>query len=160
MVRGKKTLTTLVWLIQWGLRLGSRRDVVSAINTATNVVTTTVDRPQSHTQIFNVTPPLTVYVRGSNCRVTVQRSPDPKVILRTDMPRAFGLELAAEQDHAGIYIVAKQKRVVGALSRADFAVTVPVECHLVFHLTPGDVVLEDIDGMIELPSMELTHEDQ
>jgi hypothetical protein len=160
MVRGKKTLTTLVWMIQWGLRLGSRRDVVSAISTATNAVTNTVDRPQSHTQIFNVKPPITVYVRGSNCRVTVQRSTDPKVILRTDMRRSFGLELAAEQDDAGIYIVAKQKRVVGALSRADFAVAVPAECHLVFHLTPGDVVLEDIDGMVELPLVELTRENQ
>jgi hypothetical protein len=83
--------------------------------------------------------------------VAIQRGAAPKVILRADMRRAFGLELAAEQDDAGVYIVAKQKRVVGKLSRADFSLTVPADCHLVFHLTPGDVVLEDIDGMMELP---------
>jgi hypothetical protein len=147
MVLGKKALKTLFWMFSWGMRFGGHRAVTSAISTTTS----TVNKPQSHTQIFNVVPPITIYVRGSNCRVAIQRGATPKVILRADMRRAFGLELAAEQDDAGVYIVAKQKRVVGKLSRADFSLTVPADCHLVFHLTPGDVVLEDIDGMMELP---------
>jgi hypothetical protein len=67
------------------------------------------------------------------------------------MIRAFGLELVAEQDEAGVYVVARQKAVVGKLSRADFTLTVPTDCHLVFHLTPGDIVFEQLNGMLELP---------
>ena len=52
----------------------------------------------------------------------------------------------------GVYIVARQKPVVGKLSRAEFSITVPEETHLVFRLTPGDVVLNDLNGMLELPA--------
>jgi hypothetical protein len=72
------------------------------------------------------------------------------------MYRAFGLELVAEQDDAGVYIVARRKPVVGKLSRTDFTITVPFESHLVFHLTPGDIVLQDVHGMMELPPIEVS----
>jgi hypothetical protein len=131
------------------LRFGGR----SAVDTALGTAIDAVPKPakQSYTQVFNVTLPLTVYVRGSHCCVKVRRDDTLKVILEADMYRAFGLELAAEQDEAGVYIVAKRKPVVGQLSRADFTLTVPAASHLVCHLTPGDVVLEDINGLVEFP---------
>jgi hypothetical protein len=145
------------WMLRLGgrsamgaaLRLGSRSAIDTALSAAVDVVPKAGQ--QSYTQVFNVQPPITVYIRGSHCRVTVRRAPDPKVILQANTYRAFGLELAAEQDHAGVYIVAKRKPVVGQISRADFTVTVPPESHLTLNLTPGDVVLQDIDGMLEFP---------
>lgn len=138
--------------LNWAVRFGAR----SAANTALGVAVEAVPKAshESYTQVFNVTPPVTVYVRGSQCRVTVRRETTTKVTLHADMYRKFGLDLAAEQDEAGVYIVARQKTVVGRLSRAHFTVTVPADTHLVFRLTPGDIIIQDINGMLELPPAE------
>lgn len=143
----------LKWLrlmMGWAVRLGGP--------TAVSAVTEAVPRvsQRMETQMFMVNPPVTVYVRGSHCRVSVQRHAAPKVIVRAAMQAAFGLELVGEQDEAGVYIVARRKPVMGQLSRADFSITVPGDTALVFHLTPGDVVIEDVDGMLELPPVPVT----
>lgn len=131
------------------LRTGGRTAVDTALVAAAEALPLTAQ--QSYTQVFNVQPPLTVYVRASHCRVTVRREDVPKVTLQANMIRSFGLEFATDQDEAGVYIVAKQKTVTGKLSHADFTITIPRQSHLVCNLTPGDVVLQNIDGMIELP---------
>jgi len=138
---------------QSALWFGGRSAVDSALGAAAGAVPKTSQR--SVTQVFNVTPPVTVYVRASHCRVTVRCASAPKVILDANLHRAFGIELAAEQDDAGVYIVAKRKAVVGKITRADITLTVPDGSHLAFHLTPGDVVLEAVDGMINLPVADL-----
>ena len=138
------------WLFSALWRVGARTAIDTALGTAVEAVPRVSQ--QSYVQVFNVQPPITVYVRASHCRVGVRRDPAPKVTLQAEMYRAFGLEFATEQDEAGVYIVARRKPVVGKLSRAEFSGTVPPDTRLAFHLTPGDVVLQDIDGMIELPS--------
>ncbi len=142
-------------LLRLGLRYGGKSAASTAASTALGAAVGVLPKTtqRSHTQVFNVRSPITIYVRATNCRVSICRQPGTKVILHANMYRAFGLELASEQDEAGVYIVARQKRVVGKLSRADFTITAPPESHLVFHLTPGDVVLQDIDGMMELPPL-------
>ena len=135
------------------LRFGGRSAVDTALGAAAEAVPVT--SPRSLTQVFNVTPPITVYVRASHCRVTVRRASAAKVTLEANLYRSFGVGLAAEQDSAGVYIVAKRKPVVGTVSRADFTITVPPDCHLAFHLTPGDVMFEDIDGMLDLPAAQI-----
>jgi hypothetical protein len=131
------------------LRIGSRSAVDTALGAAANVVPRAA--PETVTQVFNVTLPVTVYIRASHCQVTVCRTDTHKVTLQASMVRSFGLEFATEQDHAGVYIIVRRKPVVGTVARASFTVTVPREAHLAFHLTPGDVVLKSIEGMIELP---------
>ncbi len=142
-----RVLINTVW------RLGGERAVSSALGAAADIVPKTTQR--SHRQIFNVAAPTTVYVRGSHCHVTVQHHLDPKVILDVNLHRAFGVELVAEQDNAGIYIVAKRKAVVGKVTRADLTLTIPPDSHLAFHLTPGQVTFVQIDGMIELPANQI-----
>jgi hypothetical protein len=135
------------------LRLGRQTAVNSALGAAADAVPKSTQR--SHRQIFNVNAPTTVYIRGSHCTITVQQHTQPKVVLDANLRRAFGVELVAEQDDAGIYIVAKRKAVVGKITRADLMLTVPTNCHLAFHLTPGAVTFANIDGMVELPAQQV-----
>lgn len=139
-------------VLEWAFRRGARSAVDTALGAAVEAVPRTSQR--AYTQVFNVQASITVYVRASQCRITIRRAALPKVILEASISRAFGPELAAEQDEAGVYIVARPKPVVGRLSRADFTITVPADSHLVFHLTPGDVILEDLEGMLELPPLQ------
>lgn len=145
------------WILRQGGRLAVaavlQRGGRSAVDSALGAVPKTT--PRSHTQFFNVKPPVTVYVRASHCRITVCRHLDSKVILEANLYRAFGVELATEQDDSGIYLVARRKAVVGRITRIDFTLTVPLDSHLAFHLTPGDVVFQDIDGLFELPASQI-----
>lgn len=135
------------------LRAGLNTLRRTAIDTALGAAVEAVPRPvqRSQVQVFNVVPPVTVYIRASNCRVAVRRTTESKVTLEAHLASAFGLELATEQDDAGVYIIAHRKPVVGQIGHVNLTVTVPADCHLAFHVTPGDIVLEGIDGMLELP---------
>lgn len=146
-------IRALRWLVSLSLRVGGVSAAARGLRVAASAVPERANRTQ--TQVFNISGPATVYVRGSQCRVTVSRGEPHKVTVRASLVRAFGLELAAEQDDAGVYIVARQKPVVGRLSRAEFSIAIPAETHLVFRLTPGDVILHDLDGMLELPASAL-----
>jgi hypothetical protein len=139
----------LGWTLKRGGRLAFNTALRRGGQSALSAVPQTTQK--SHTQVFNVTPPVTVYVRASHCRITVSHHVEPKVILEANVYRAFGVELTAEQDEAGIYIVARRKAVVGRVTRTDFSLTVPADSHLALHLTPGDVVFRDVNGVVELP---------
>lgn len=132
------------------LRMGQRTAIDTALGVATNVMPGTSER--IHTQVFNVTPPVTVYLRASHCRVTVRPTDTPKVRLEANLQRTFGIEFSAEQDNAGVYIVVRRKPVVGSVSHIECTLDVPRDTHLALHLTPGDIVFEGIDGIAELPS--------
>lgn len=134
---------------RWIVTLVLRRGGQSAVDSALSVVPKSTQR--SHVQVFNVQPPITVYVRASHCRITVCHQLESKVVLEANLYRAFGVELTAEQDDAGVYIVAKRKAVVGRVTRIDLTLTVPADSHLALHLTPGDVIFEAVDGTLELP---------
>lgn len=144
-------LRIIRWIVNWGFRRDSYSVVDTALGAAVEAIPKTSNR--SHIQAFQVDTPITVYVRADHCRVRIRLCDVSQVVLHANMYRAFGLNLVAEQDAAGVYIVAKRKPVIGTLSRADFSITAPVGSHLVFHLTPGDVVLEGIDGRLELPAV-------
>ncbi|MBN2303030.1 MAG: hypothetical protein JXQ72_01045 [Anaerolineae bacterium] len=132
------------------LNVGRQSAIDAALGAAADTLPFTAST--AYTQVFNVKSPVTVYVRGSHCRVTVQRDDISQVILEATMARAFGLEFVTDQDDAGVYIVARRKPVTGKLARAEFTITAPHDSHLVFNLTPGDVILHHIDGMLELPN--------
>lgn len=154
----RRTVTAIIRVggaqfVRTALRMGQRTAIDTALGVAANAMPGTTER--IHTQVFNVIPPVTVYLRASHCRVTVRQSDTPKVRLEASLQRTFGIEFSAEQDDAGVYIVVRRKPVVGAVSRIEFTLVVPRDTHLAMHLTPGDIVFEDIDGIAELPTTQV-----
>jgi hypothetical protein len=131
-----------------------RRGVETAVQvTAESAATATT---KAYFRVFEVTLPTTIYVRASQTNITVRRRAGTQVQLSANLRGSFGWELVAEQDDAGIYIVAKRKLLVGSLSTASFTLVVPPEANLIFHLTPGTVRLYDIDGKLRIPGMPLS----
>lgn len=126
-----------------------RRGVETAIQMTTEAAATASSRV--FRQAFEVHPPVTIFVRASHAEVKVQYMPGTHVELEANLRASFGWEFVAEQDEAGIYIIAKRKPVVGALSRASFRLIVPPEANLVLHLTPGTVRMIDVDGKLSIP---------
>jgi hypothetical protein len=108
---------------------------------------------KTFTQRFEVKPPLTVFVRGSSVEVNVVYQPGVVVELNASLRASFGWEFATDQDAAGVYIIAKRKLLVGALSSAVFTLTLPPEANLVLHLTPGAFSVRNVDGKLTLPAI-------
>jgi hypothetical protein len=104
-------------------------------------------------QRFEVQFPVTIFVRGSHVEAHLLYTPGTVVELKASLRASFGWEFATEQDEAGVYIVAKRKPLVGALSAATFTLTVPPEANLAFHLTPGSVRLAHVDGKLTVPAL-------
>jgi hypothetical protein len=131
-----------------------KRGVETAVQvTAESAATATT---KAYLRIFEVTLPTTIYVRASQSNITVRRKSGTQVQVSASLRASFGWELVAEQDDAGIYVVAKRKLLVGSLSTASFTLVVPPEANLIFHLTPGTVRLYDIDGKLTIPGSPLS----
>lgn len=108
-------------------------------------------RFQTFFRAFPVEFPITVFVRASKCHVTVYYHELDQVELHASLYAAFGMRLIIERDEAGIYVVARRRRVVGAFSRSEFTVVVPRYCHLAFNLTPGHVRFIRLNGVLQVP---------
>lgn len=101
-------------------------------------------------RVFKVEAPVTVFIRGTRCRVHVHYHDLDQVELHTKLYNAFGLLFVTEQDDAGVYVVIKRRRFLGWISRAEFLIKVPRYAHLAFNLTPGTILLEEIQGIAEI----------
>ncbi len=110
-------------------------------------------RPRTMLRVFPVRPPVTVFVRASQCQVTVHYHDLDHVELHASLYAGFGMRLVVEQDEAGVYVVARRRRLLGLLSRCEFTLTVPTYCHLAFNLTPGTVRLQDLNGPLQIPPL-------
>lgn len=127
-----------------------RRGLETAAQLGVDAAATATSK--SFIQRFAVHPPVTVFVRGSNVTVRVIYQPGSTVELNANLRASFGWEFVADQDEAGVYIVAKRKLLVGTLSTASFTIITPPEANLVLHLTPGTVQVADLNGKLTIPA--------
>lgn len=100
---------------------------------------------------FQVEKTITCYMQAEGVEVRLTRWEQPRIELVAQLQAAFGWRLAAEQDEAGVYIVAARRPVVGGLASATFRLAAPHEAYLIFKLAGGRLVLEDVDGTLHLP---------
>jgi hypothetical protein len=117
-----------------------------------NAASTVRDIAQ-HTRSYNfaVSGPVTFYLRTENADVYVFRWARPMIEVMTKLHGAFGWEVAADQDEAGVYVAARRRSVVGGLSSARFEVRVPADTYLILNLQGGSLNLGSIDGTLHIP---------
>jgi hypothetical protein len=106
-----------------------------------------------HTQTyyFSTIGPITFYLQAEHAEVRVMRWALPKVEVTATLQAAFGWRIATDQDAAGVYVVAKRKALLGGMSSAVFTVIVPDDAYLVLKLDDGRVMLEHINGTLQVP---------
>ncbi|PJF37649.1 MAG: hypothetical protein CUN55_21000, partial [Phototrophicales bacterium] len=92
-----------------------------------------------------------LFVRGSRCKVIVNYHELDQIEIYASLYAAFGMRLVIEQDEAGVYIVIRRRRFWGTFSRSDVTIHVPFYCRLALNLTPGDVELQQLNGILEIP---------
>lgn len=106
------------------------------------------------TQQFEVDGPTVVFVKANEAQISVRRRPGNMVKLDANLYVSAGLQIATQQDEAGIYIVILRKRVVGSLSRSNVRLTIPPDCDLVADLEGSNLHLKAVNGRITIPGVE------
>ncbi len=105
----------------------------------------------SQTYVFNVGSGATCYVHVADAEVRIARHNAPQIEIAAQLQAPFGWRVAAEQDEAGVYLVALRRPLVGAMAGASFLVTVPPDAYLALRLEHARLSLEDVNGLLELP---------
>lgn len=100
-------------------------------------------------------PTITVYIHTELSEVRVLRHDLPQVDVTIMLQAPFAWRLAAEQDDAGIYIVARRrplvKTAVGGFAGALIEVVAPAQAHLTVRIDGGRLVVENAQGAFDLP---------
>jgi hypothetical protein len=99
--------------------------------------------------------PITFYLRTEQADVRIRRWNRPIIELEVRLQAPFGWQVAHEQDDAGVYVAARRRTLIGALSQAEFTVWLPVTAHLVLNLSGCTLHLEDVNGTLEFPADQL-----
>lgn len=106
---------------------------------------------ESKTYQFQVTSPGTLYLHSERAIVQVSRWNQPNIEIDMRLSAGFSWRVKTDQDAFGVYLVAVRRTLVGAFGQAHFVILAPYETHLVLRLTDGSVLLNNIEGTLEIP---------
>lgn len=129
-------------------RLNALRHV---LNTASEIRDLTRTQQRYH---FNTVGPVVFHLVAENCEVRILRWQQPKIEVLMQLQVPFGWRVAHDQDEAGVYFVAQRRVVVGGIASAIFEVILPHDTHLSLKLKQGRVILEGIEGAMEIAPSE------
>lgn len=118
--------------------------IVSAASTVSEIAR------QQQIYRFNVDKGVSVFLRADHADVEIVRWSMPNVEVTAKLQAAFGWRIVTDQDGAGVYIVAKRKRVVGSMSSASFLLRVPHDAYMMLELEDGRVALESVSGKLHI----------
>lgn len=128
------------------------------VATAASSVTDFARQSQTQTYVFRVNEPTTVYIRAEQTEVRVTRWNVAQVEITLQLQASFGWRTAAEQDDAGVYVVAKRRPLLGMASSAVIRVIAPQDAYLLLKLENGRVLVDDVWGTLRLPPLEESFE--
>ncbi len=100
---------------------------------------------------WQVTLPNTLHLEAEYADIRLVTRERPTITAKVALPLGIGWQLAAEQDDAGVYIVAMRKPLIGSLGRARFDIALPPGLHITLKLRRCQLRLDDLDMTLELP---------
>jgi hypothetical protein len=128
-------------------RLQRWQQVANAASTVAELVR------EKHTYRYGVRPASTLYLHTEYAEVRIHRWELASIEILAHIQAGFGWRIAHEQDDAGVYFVAKRRRLVGGLAGAAFSLTLPHDAHLILRLEHCRLWAPDICGQIDIPAV-------
>ena len=118
------------------------------INTASTLRDIAIEKKQYQ---FQVQGPGTFYLDIESSDVIIHRHTLPQIDIIAEFQAAFGWRYQSEQDEAGVYVVARRRRVIAPLLRARVEVSLPLESYLALRLSNCALTLTGLDGALNMP---------
>ncbi|MBZ0294743.1 MAG: hypothetical protein K8L99_19430 [Anaerolineae bacterium] len=124
------------------------------VNAASDLRDMTRKRQTYH---YSTIGPITFYLQAEHVEVQVMRWNLPKVEIGVMLQASFGWRMITDQDEAGVYVVAKRRKLVGGMANAAFQIVVPADAFLVLKLEQSRLVMEQVNGVLNIPPVTETN---
>ena len=106
---------------------------------------------ETKTYQWDVTPPLTFFLHVEHADVILKRQQAHQISAQIELQGGFGWQLVTDQDHAGVYVVAKRKPVIGSMGRGTFDITLPEDIHVTLKLEHCRLTFDDLHTQVDIP---------
>ena len=100
---------------------------------------------------WEVAPSVTFFLQVEQADVKLARHDKLQVLARVELQAGFGWQMAAEQDEAGVYLVAKRKPLIGSIGRGKFDITLPDSIHVTLKLEQCQLRLDSLNATFDFP---------
>lgn len=100
---------------------------------------------------WNVTIPCTLFLQTEHCDVNLAWHKHNQILAKLELQGGFGWQWAADQDAAGVYIVAKRKPLIGGIGRGKLSFTLPHGIHISLKLENCQLCCQGLHTSLELP---------
>ncbi len=133
------------------------RTLIRAVETTSQLAELARSSQSYH---FAVPTNTTVYLHVVDAEIFAARHDQPVVEVVAKVGAPFAWRVACEQDDAGVYFVAQRKPLVGqlagALARAAFILTIPLDSHLILKLERARLSMQNLTGEFEFAPLPTT----
>lgn len=100
---------------------------------------------------WDIAPGGTFFLQAEHADIRLVTHHRPEVLAKVELQAGFGWQLLADQDEAGVYIIARRRQLIGSIGRCSFDITLPDDLHLSLNLEYCRLCLDDLTTSLELP---------
>lgn len=100
---------------------------------------------------WDVTLPCTFFLEVEHADITLKRHSHEQVTAKVALQAGFGWQLVTDQDSAGVYIIAKRKRLIGSVGRGKFYIALPHAIHTTLKLEHCTLTLDNLSTTLDFP---------
>lgn len=98
---------------------------------------------------WEVASPNTLYLDAEYADIRLSARDSRHIQAKVELRARFGWQLATDQDEAGVYIVARRKRLIGAIGRAKVSISLPPDVHISLKLSHCLLCLVDLNSALD-----------
>ena len=102
---------------------------------------------------WETAPGTTFFLQAEYADIRLVTHRRPEVLAKVELQAGFGWQWLAEQDEAGVYIIARRKQLIGSLGRSRFDITLPEYIHISLKLKQCKLCLDDLNTALDLPPL-------
>lgn len=106
---------------------------------------------ESKTYQWEAAPPMTFFLQAEQAVITLTRHDKPQILAKVELQAGFGWQMTAEQDEAGVYLIARRKPLIGSIGRGAFDITLPADIHIALKLTHCQLRFDKLNATLDFP---------
>lgn len=125
-------------------RLDNLRQALHLLNAARDLAV------ESKTYQWEVSAATTFFLQAERADVKLARHDKSQALVKVELT-GFGWQMAAEQDEAGVYVVAKRRPFIGGIGRGRFEVTLPGSIHVTLKLEQCRLRFDSLNACFDFP---------
>lgn len=106
---------------------------------------------ESKTYQWEAASPMTFFLQAEQAAITLTRHDKPQILAKVELQAGFGWQMTAEQDEAGVYLIARRKPLIGSVGRGAFDIALPADIHIALKLAHCQLRFDKLNATLDFP---------